>query len=176
MEVTSYHRFCLWRLSIEDLQREREFGGSKNEGNKGFCWLFSSRSSLKMAANLFKNVRKDHIELLQRSSVEYASDLESLQRKLKLLNSRIKKQTSNYRFAFSSVSRSYNFLQESVRGCDCYIVQTSNANVNDLVMETLIMTSACVTASANRVFVVLPCFPYSRLDQRGAERKAIGRY
>ncbi|CAG5114044.1 Oidioi.mRNA.OKI2018_I69.chr2.g8126.t1.cds [Oikopleura dioica] len=65
-------------------------------------------------------------------------------------------------------------IQESVRGCDCYIVQTSNEKVNDLVMETLIMTSACVTASANRVFVVLPCFPYSRLDQRGAERKAIG--
>jgi len=65
-------------------------------------------------------------------------------------------------------------IKESVRGCDCYIVQTSNENVNDLVMETLILTNACVTASANRVFVVLPCYPYSRLDQRGSERKAVG--
>ena len=63
-----------------------------------------------------------------------------------------------------------------MRGCDCYIVQTSNENVNDLVMETLILTNACVTASANRVFVVLPCYPYSRLDQRGSERKAVGTY
>lgn len=65
-------------------------------------------------------------------------------------------------------------LQESVRGCDCYIVQTSNENVNDLLMETMVMTSTCKTASARRVFVVLPCFPYSRLDQRGGKRRAIG--
>lgn len=41
-------------------------------------------------------------------------------------------------------------------------------------METLILTNACVTASASRVFVVLPCYPYSRLDQRDSERKAVG--
>jgi ribose-phosphate pyrophosphokinase len=51
---------------------------------------------------------------------------------------------------------------ESVRGMDVFIVQSGCGAVNDHLMELLIMISACRTASARKVTVVLPVFPYSR--------------
>jgi ribose-phosphate pyrophosphokinase len=53
-------------------------------------------------------------------------------------------------------------IQESVRGKDVFIIQSGGGKVNDHLMELLIMVSACKTASAKRVTVVLPLFPYSR--------------
>ncbi|KAL2352665.1 phosphoribosyltransferase-like protein [Cryomyces antarcticus] len=51
---------------------------------------------------------------------------------------------------------------ESVRGKDVFIIQSGGGKVNDHLMELLITVSACKTASARRVTVVLPLFPYSR--------------
>ncbi|OQO06473.1 hypothetical protein B0A48_08256 [Cryoendolithus antarcticus] len=51
---------------------------------------------------------------------------------------------------------------ESVRNKDVYIIQSGGGMVNDHLMELLITVSACKTASAKRVTVVLPLFPYSR--------------
>lgn len=53
-------------------------------------------------------------------------------------------------------------IQESVRGKDVYIIQSSSGKVNDHLMELLITVSACKIASATRITVVLPLFPYSR--------------
>ena len=53
-------------------------------------------------------------------------------------------------------------IQESVRGKDIYIIQGGSGRVNDNLMELLITISACKTASAKKVTVVLPLFPYSR--------------
>src|ERR1700742_3005321 len=53
-------------------------------------------------------------------------------------------------------------IEESVRGKDVFIIQSGGGKVNDHLMEMLIMVSACKTASASRVTVVLPIFPYSR--------------
>ncbi|KAL9063382.1 MAG: hypothetical protein Q9157_008275 [Trypethelium eluteriae] len=53
-------------------------------------------------------------------------------------------------------------IGESVRGKDVFIVQSGGGNINDHLMELLITVSACKTASAQRVTVVLPLFPYSR--------------
>lgn len=53
-------------------------------------------------------------------------------------------------------------VRESVRGKDIYIIQSGGGMVNDHLMELLITISACKTASANKVTVVLPLFPYSR--------------
>ncbi|KAF1982740.1 ribose-phosphate pyrophosphokinase II [Aulographum hederae CBS 113979] len=53
-------------------------------------------------------------------------------------------------------------IKESIRGKDVYIVQSGGGKVNDHLMELLITVSACKTASAQRVTVVLPLFPYSR--------------
>lgn len=53
-------------------------------------------------------------------------------------------------------------IKESVRGKDVFIIQTGGGKVNDHLMELLVTISACKTASAKRVTVVLPLFPYSR--------------
>lgn len=53
-------------------------------------------------------------------------------------------------------------IQESVRGKDVFIIQSGGGKVNDHLMEMLIMVSACKTASAKRITVILPLFPYSR--------------
>lgn len=53
-------------------------------------------------------------------------------------------------------------IQESVRGKDVYVIQSGSGRVNDNLMELLITISACKTASARKVTVVLPLFPYSR--------------
>lgn len=45
---------------------------------------------------------------------------------------------------------------------DVYILQTGSGSVNDMLMEMLIMISACKMASAAKVTVVIPCFPYAR--------------
>ncbi|KAI9680409.1 MAG: ribose-phosphate pyrophosphokinase [Bathelium mastoideum] len=53
-------------------------------------------------------------------------------------------------------------IGESVRGKDVFIVQSGGGKINDHLMELLITVSACKTASAQRVTVILPLFPYSR--------------
>lgn len=53
-------------------------------------------------------------------------------------------------------------IKESIREKDVYVVQSGCGTVNDHFIELLIMISACKTASARKVTVVLPLFPYSR--------------
>jgi ribose-phosphate pyrophosphokinase len=53
-------------------------------------------------------------------------------------------------------------IYESVRGKDVYIIQSGGGKVNDHFVELCIAISACKTASAKKVTVVLPLFPYSR--------------
>lgn len=53
-------------------------------------------------------------------------------------------------------------IQDSVRGKDVFIIQSGCGRVNDHLLELFITISACKTASAQRVTVVLPLFPYSR--------------
>jgi ribose-phosphate pyrophosphokinase len=49
-----------------------------------------------------------------------------------------------------------------VREEDVFIIQSGCGEINDMVMELLIMISACKTASARRVTAVIPHFPYAR--------------
>ncbi|GAA5984034.1 hypothetical protein JCM11641_005574 [Rhodosporidiobolus odoratus] len=48
-----------------------------------------------------------------------------------------------------------------------------NNDPNDLLMELLIMISACKTASAKRITAVIPCFPYARMDRKDKSRSPI---
>lgn len=57
-------------------------------------------------------------------------------------------------------------LHESVRGSDCFIVQSTCAPVNDNLMEMLIMIDAMKRASAARITVVMPYFGYARQDRK----------
>ena len=64
-------------------------------------------------------------------------------------------------------------IEESVRGVDVYIIQSTSYPVNDHLWELLIMVDACVLASANSVTVVMPYFGYARQDRTAAPREPI---
>ncbi|KAI8872569.1 ribose-phosphate pyrophosphokinase 3 [Ramicandelaber brevisporus] len=64
-------------------------------------------------------------------------------------------------------------IGESVRDEDVFIVQSGSGDVNDMLMELLVLVSACKTASARRITAVIPCFPYARQDRKDKSRAPI---
>ena len=64
-------------------------------------------------------------------------------------------------------------LWETVRGTDCYIVQSTCDPVNDNLMELLIMIDAMKRASAGRITAVIPYFGYARQDRKAKSRDPI---
>ncbi|RRT80994.1 hypothetical protein B296_00001499 [Ensete ventricosum] len=68
----------------------------------------------------------------------------------------------------------YVQLQESVRGCDVFLVQPTCPPANENLMELLIMIDACRRASAKNITTVIPYFGYSRADRKTQERESIG--
>ncbi|WP_404442635.1 ribose-phosphate diphosphokinase [Microbacterium marinum] len=64
-------------------------------------------------------------------------------------------------------------FEVSIRGCDFFLVQSFGPPVNEWLMETLIMLDAAKRASAKRITVVAPYFPYSRQDKKGRGREPI---
>jgi len=67
----------------------------------------------------------------------------------------------------------YIQIQESVRGCDVYLVQPTCTPVNDHLMELLIMIYACRRASARQITAVLPYYGYARADRKTSGRESI---
>ncbi|QUW18587.1 ribose-phosphate diphosphokinase [Agrococcus sp. Marseille-Q4369] len=61
----------------------------------------------------------------------------------------------------------------SVRGSDAFILQSYGRPVNEWLMEQLIMVDALKRASAKRITVVMPYYPYSRQDKKGRGREPI---
>ncbi len=64
-------------------------------------------------------------------------------------------------------------FEESVRGSDAFLVQSCGVDLNKWVMETLIMIDALKRASAKRITVVLPFYPYARQDKKHRGREPI---
>ncbi|GAA5197175.1 ribose-phosphate diphosphokinase [Microbacterium jejuense] len=64
-------------------------------------------------------------------------------------------------------------FEVSIRGCDLFLIQSFGPPVNEWMMETLIMLDAAKRASAKRITVVAPYFPYSRQDKKGRGREPI---
>jgi ribose-phosphate pyrophosphokinase len=64
-------------------------------------------------------------------------------------------------------------IEENVRECDIFLVQTSVRPVNDNLMEALIMIDALVRASARRITMVMPYFAYARSDKKDRPRIPI---
>ncbi|MEL6381628.1 MAG: ribose-phosphate pyrophosphokinase [Cyanobacteria bacterium J06626_18] len=67
----------------------------------------------------------------------------------------------------------YVQIQESIRGCDVYLVQPTCQPVNDHLMELLIMVDACRRASARQITAVIPYYGYARADRKTAGRESI---
>jgi ribose-phosphate pyrophosphokinase len=67
----------------------------------------------------------------------------------------------------------YVRFEESVRGCDAFVVQTHPTPVNEWIMEQLIMVDALKRASAKRITVVTPFYGYARQDKKHRGREPI---
>jgi ribose-phosphate pyrophosphokinase len=70
-------------------------------------------------------------------------------------------------------SEIYVRFEESVRGSDAFVIQSHAAPVNEWIMEQLIMVDALKRASAKRITVVAPFYPYARQDKKHAGREPI---
>lgn len=64
-------------------------------------------------------------------------------------------------------------IDETVRGRDLFIIQSTSAPVNDNLMELLIMIDAARSASAGRITAVIPYFGYARQDRKARSRDPI---
>lgn len=64
-------------------------------------------------------------------------------------------------------------FEESVRGSDAFLVQSCSTPINKWIMEALVMIDALKRASAKRITVVLPFYPYARQDKKHRGREPI---
>ena len=78
--------------------------------------------------------------------------------------------TAAYEFANSEI---YVRYEESVRGCDAFVLQSHTAPINEWIMEHLIMVDALKRASAKRITVVMPFYGYARQDKKHRGREPI---
>ncbi len=78
--------------------------------------------------------------------------------------------TSAYDFANGEI---FVRFEESVRGSDAFVLQSHANDINKWVMEQLIMVDALKRASAKRITVVMPFYPYARQDKKHRGREPI---
>ncbi len=78
--------------------------------------------------------------------------------------------TSAYDFANGEI---FVRFEESVRGSDAFVLQSHTAPINTWVMEQLLMVDALKRASAKRITVVLPFYPYARQDKKHRGREPV---
>ncbi|CAN5149997.1 ribose-phosphate diphosphokinase [soil metagenome] len=67
----------------------------------------------------------------------------------------------------------YARFDESIRGADIFVIQSHTYPINEWLMEQLIMVDAAKRASAKRITVVAPFYPYARQDKKGRGREPI---
>lgn len=78
-------------------------------------------------------------------------------------------------------TRAYNFangeifvrFEESIRGCDAFVLQTHTNPVNEWIMEHFLMVDALKRASAKRITAIAPFYGYARQDKKHAGREPI---
>ncbi|EEJ53297.1 ribose-phosphate diphosphokinase [Mobiluncus mulieris] len=114
-------------------------------------------------ADLFETPRKRLVIVSGRSHHQLAEDV------AKALDTEVLP-TTIYDFASGEIYVRYN---ESVRGCDVFCIQSISGDVNKWFMEQLIMVDALKRASAKRITVVAPLYPYSRQDKKHQGREPI---
>jgi ribose-phosphate pyrophosphokinase len=78
--------------------------------------------------------------------------------------------TSAYDFANGEI---FVRFEESVRGCDAFVIQSHANPINKQIMEQLIMVDALKRASAKRITVVTPFYGYARQDKKSRGREPI---
>jgi ribose-phosphate pyrophosphokinase len=94
-------------------------------------------------------------ELAQKVATNLGTELAEVERKL---------------FASGEI---YLRLADSVRGADCFVMQSHSGDINKTIMEQLLLVDALKRASAKRITAVLPFYPYSRQDKKALPREPI---
>ena len=64
-------------------------------------------------------------------------------------------------------------IEESIRGGDVYVIQSTSQPVNENIMELLIMIDALKRASAKTINIVMPYYGYARQDRKARAREPI---
>lgn len=64
-------------------------------------------------------------------------------------------------------------IEESIRGSDVFVIQSTSSPVNENLMELLIMLDALKRASARTINVVIPYYGYARQDRKARSREPI---
>lgn len=64
-------------------------------------------------------------------------------------------------------------IEESIRGCDVFVIQSTSSPVNENIMELLIMIDALKRASAKTINIVVPYYGYARQDRKARAREPI---
>ncbi|MFD2681345.1 ribose-phosphate diphosphokinase [Bacillus seohaeanensis] len=64
-------------------------------------------------------------------------------------------------------------IEESIRGCDVFVIQSTSYPVNENLMELLIMIDALKRASAKTINIVMPYYGYARQDRKARAREPI---
>lgn len=64
-------------------------------------------------------------------------------------------------------------IEESVRGCDVYVIQSTSNPVNENLMELYILIDALKRASAATINIVMPYYGYARQDRKARSREPI---
>lgn len=67
----------------------------------------------------------------------------------------------------------YVRFEESVRGSDCFVIQSHTQPLNKWIMEQLLMIDALKRGSAKRITAILPFYPYARQDKKHRGREPI---
>jgi ribose-phosphate pyrophosphokinase len=78
--------------------------------------------------------------------------------------------TTAYDFANGEI---FVRFEESVRGCDAFVLQSFTSPINQWIMEALIMIDSLKRASAKRITLVAPFYPYARQDKKHRGREPI---
>ncbi len=78
--------------------------------------------------------------------------------------------TTAYDFANGEI---YVRFEESVRGSDAFVLQSHTTPINQWLMEQLLMVDALKRASATRLTVIAPVYPYARQDKKHQGREPI---
>jgi ribose-phosphate pyrophosphokinase len=78
--------------------------------------------------------------------------------------------TTSYTFANGEL---YVRFGESVRGADCFALQSHSAPINEAIMEQLLMVDTLKRASAKSITAIMPCYGYARQDKKHKGREPI---
>lgn len=90
----------------------------------------------------------------------------------KIANNLGRKLTSVLRKEFSD-GELYVKIEESIRGEDCFVIQSTCSPTNNNIMELLLMIDALKRGSAKTINVVTPYFGYARQDRKSEPRVPI---